>query len=1089
MYKLSSRLLAAVSAAVISASAVPSAVFAEADIHDIFSSSKGAAVSSQTGCVSMPVLKRAGNGDDMTMTPAVAYNPISSGVREGEGSSLPSAFDMRGVYGSSTVKDQDVYGTCWAHAAIESAQSSLIESEPDIDLSELHTAYYTYYGEDQIKLFSKWTPEEIIDEGGSSNMVSNLWSQWIGPVTESVLPYNALDVLKDSAGLTNIRNRADYHMRNAYSFSFDKERSNFDQVNDVIKAFLYNGESVDVSYMSNRSLNWSSQYKSSYSKRKPRFANHAVTIVGWDDSFPAAHFKETPEGDGAWLCKNSWGTNEADNGYFWISYYDRTLSDFAVFELENADEHEKIYQYDSMIPIQTLSAYDSAEENGPSYMAEVFTAEEPSQISAIGTYIYTPMTEYEITVYTGLTDPNDPSSGTPSSVTKGVCNMTGFFTLDLDSPVVISDACDFSVVVKLYCSYYPFVLPVESSLYVEDSTGRKTNLSSMCSEEQIRLNTEYGQSFYSIDGETWSDTLEHPIVYTDEEEQSLLDSFIYQLYDGLEPEDTELLQDAEESEGYYTRLFAKGDIKSTFGNFTLKVYSDPIGKVSFSHPAGMVRADEKVSLSAGFDGADIYYRTQDSEEYRLYDGPFAVTEDMKVSAYADLGESLAGSVDGESLNAVSTRSFKAHRPVMNWIGYKGDEDTTRDKMKYAERISDTEFSVELPSHTEKLSLCCGSEYGINLGDVYYGGGEWIRNIPLEYGMNDITLTLTGAGLPDTVVTLHANRVMIGFDLEKEIIEFSYVDRITAPDGTELHALDSIGKYAGQDLTIYKDGKEKKIHLNERPVIPPLELDYKNELLGPVTKELAERLMICNDLNGDGEFRLSSPRIMSGDFFYGLDMLQYYICVLPGESITLATKADGEYMMSEPVTYTMPEAPVDIPDITQFRTTKEDVVTIEDTWKYEVAEKRYFPSGIFEEEGKEYGYDDNDKFTELLRKRYGADDVDIESLYSANFKPFDTLEPGKNYLLRYAAGSDHFASRTILFTPCRDGDVNGDGVVNAVDASQVLAHYAAVSSGREPLLGAYAESVGDMNKSGRTDAVDASQILLYYAMSSVTPSAD
>ena len=82
-----------------------------------------------------------------------------------------------------------------------------------------------------------------------------------------------------------------------------------------------------------------------------------------------------------------------------------------------------------------------------------------------------------------------------------------------------------------------------------------------------------------------------------------------------------------------------------------------------------------------------------------------------------------------------------------------------------------------------------------------------------------------------------------------------------------------------------------------------------------------------------------------------------------------------------------------------------------------------------------------------------------------------------------------ASRTILFTPYRDGDVNGDGVVNAVDASQVLAHYAAVSSGREPLLGAYAESVGDMNKSGQTDAVDASQILLYYAMSSVTPSAD
>ena len=63
MSKIPSRLLAAVSAAMISISAAPTAVYAEVSIKDLFDTNKGAAVSSQVGCLSMPVLRRNAGGD------------------------------------------------------------------------------------------------------------------------------------------------------------------------------------------------------------------------------------------------------------------------------------------------------------------------------------------------------------------------------------------------------------------------------------------------------------------------------------------------------------------------------------------------------------------------------------------------------------------------------------------------------------------------------------------------------------------------------------------------------------------------------------------------------------------------------------------------------------------------------------------------------------------------------------------------------------------------------------------------------------------------------------------------------------------
>ena len=62
---------------------------------------------------------------------------------------------------------------------------------------------------------------------------------------------------------------------------------------------------------------------------------------------PAGH---RPPGDGAFLIKNSWGTDFADQGYLWVSYYDASFGKaLAVFNgVASADDYDAIYQYDAL---------------------------------------------------------------------------------------------------------------------------------------------------------------------------------------------------------------------------------------------------------------------------------------------------------------------------------------------------------------------------------------------------------------------------------------------------------------------------------------------------------------------------------------------------------------------------------------------------------------------------------------------------------------------------------------------------------------------------------------------------------------------
>lgn len=64
------------------------------------------------------------------------------------------------------------------------------------------------------------------------------------------------------------------------------------------------------------------------------------------------------------------------------------------------------------------------------------------------------------------------------------------------------------------------------------------------------------------------------------------------------------------------------------------------------------------------------------------------------------------------------------------------------------------------------------------------------------------------------------------------------------------------------------------------------------------------------------------------------------------------------------------------------------------------------------------------------------------------------------------------------------DVNGDGKVNAIDASMILAAYSAISTGEDPGLTEEQLDACDANRDGLIDARDASLVLEFYSLISV-----
>ena len=226
----------------------------------------------------------------------------------------------------------------------------------------------------------------------------------------------------------------------------------------AIKDWIIEHGCISAAYYHNDALYDASNY--SYYCNTESLSNHQITVIGWDDEYPAENFAKyaTPEGDGAWLCQNSWGVSWGDNGYFWISYYDATLSDIYGFTVRSDENLYRNYTYNGAEYNARLIA-----TNGQG-VANVFRSGGHEKLDSVSFYTLSSETTVKVSIYTELSENfSNPHKGTCAATIEQTIDNNGFHTLYLDNPISLDEGEIFSVTVQYYHPSGTVYIPIERS--------------------------------------------------------------------------------------------------------------------------------------------------------------------------------------------------------------------------------------------------------------------------------------------------------------------------------------------------------------------------------------------------------------------------------------------------------------------------------------------------------------------------------------------------------------------------------------------------------------------------------------------------
>lgn len=570
---------------------------------------------------------------------------------------LPARYNLAENGFVTDVKNQQDSGNCWAFAALASLETCVLKA------SNKTFNFSVENMKNLIEMYSAYGWKMETNEGGYNGMPMGYLASWLGPVNATLDPF-------DDKGTLSPLLDSEMHIQNIYVLPARTSYTDNDAIKEAILKYggLYASYYHSAGYLNSKTNAYYDPYTGN--------GNHAITVVGWDDNYSKNNFYTAPAGDGAFIVKNSWGSSWGDNGYFYISYYDRVL--FAVnkdnqaftYILNDTVRYTKNYQYD----VAGMTDYLITGKKTVWYK-NIYNATGNEAIAAVSTFFNTTV-DYEISIYV-----NDVLQLTQNGRHEG----SGYYTIPLKEYVPVAVGDIFKIVVKL--------------------ANPQNGYAAVPISEQLSTTRCYyapGVSYFSNDGKKWTDLYDYSASaysHTYNSQVACLKAFTVADMQNTTVTLNNITPKVQEfSEIIATVTDAKGKMAK-------------IGEVIFSingtnYTAGVVDGVAKINVY--FDEVGDYVISANYKNNGLYNGSFvqktvSVTKtDVNLTAY--IGDIVYGENPIVSINLTSVAG----------VNVTGDVVLTISGKKYIVNVVNGLAVFEIPEMLD------AGEYHI---DVSYLGSE------------------------------------------------------------------------------------------------------------------------------------------------------------------------------------------------------------------------------------------------------------------------------------------------------------------------------------------------------------------------------
>lgn len=570
---------------------------------------------------------------------------------------LPARYNLAENGFVTDVKNQQDSGNCWAFAALASLETCVLKA------SNKTFNFSVENMKNLIEMYSAYGWKRETNEGGYNGMPMGYLASWLGPVNATLDPF-------DDKGTLSPLLDSEMHIQNIYVLPARTSYTDNDAIKEAILKYggLYASYYHSAGYLNSKTNAYYDPYTGN--------GNHAITVVGWDDNYSKNNFYTAPAGDGAFIVKNSWGSSWGDNGYFYISYYDRVL--FAVnkdnqaftYILNDTVRYTKNYQYD----VAGMTDYLITGKKTVWYQ-NIYNATGNEAIAAVSTFFNTTV-DYEISIYV-----NDVLQLTQNGRHEG----SGYYTIPLKEYVPVAVGDIFKIVVKL--------------------ANPQNGYAAVPISEQLSTTRCYyapGVSYFSNDGKKWTDLYDYSASaysHTYNSQVACLKAFTVADMQNTTVTLNNITPKVQEfSEIIATVTDAKGKMAK-------------IGEVIFSingtnYTAGVVDGVAKISVY--FDEVGDYVISANYKNNGLYNGSFvqktvSVTK-TDVNLTADIGDIVYGENPIVNINLTSVAG----------VNVTGDVVLTISGKKYIVNVVNALAVFEIPEMLD------AGEYHI---DVSYLGSE------------------------------------------------------------------------------------------------------------------------------------------------------------------------------------------------------------------------------------------------------------------------------------------------------------------------------------------------------------------------------